>query len=162
MHTGNVTVINGWQLFGHPLFIERLDALVAEAEALSEVSPDDFHKHSLYKLYEKVEDAVLQRVPADPCSATYHLGNTLGEDFRHWKRVKSGLPDRYRLFFQYRSDAPKSIIYAWLNDNLTLRKAGARTDVYRVFRAMLEGGRMPNSFQELMRAATPMEAGGEE
>lgn len=42
MHTGNVTVINGWQLFGHPLFIERLDALVAEAEALAEVSPDDF------------------------------------------------------------------------------------------------------------------------
>lgn len=57
---------------------------------------------------------------------------------------------RYRLFFQFRSEAPKTIIYAWLNDERTLRKAGDKNDVYAVFTTMLKNAKMPNSFAELM------------
>jgi hypothetical protein len=32
------------------------------------------------------------------------------------------------------------IIYAWINDELTLRKRGANTDVYQMFQGMLEAG----------------------
>ena len=60
-------------------------------------------------------------------------------EFLHWFRVKKqGLLPRYRLFFQFRSEAPKTIIYAWLNDERTLRKAGDKNDVYAVFYSDVE------------------------
>lgn len=156
MQSGTVTVVNKWALFGHPLFLKRLEALVVEIESLAAESPDGFHRHPHFKLFEKVNTSVRVRVPANPAASEYLQGNTLGRNCRHWHRVKSGLPNRYRLFFQYRSDAAKSIIYAWLNDEATLRKDGARTDVYAVFAAMLKNGSMPTSFDELMRASSPV------
>lgn len=154
MQSGTVTVVNEWALFGHPLFLERLEALVAEVESLAEDDPDDFQRHPHFKLFEKVNASIRKRVPANPAASEYLQGNILGKKCRHWQRVKGGLPNRYRLFFQYRSDAPKSIIYAWLNDEATLRKDGARTDVYAVFAAMLKNGSMPTSFAELMKASS--------
>ena len=38
-----------------------------------------------------------------------------------------------KLFFQFNSNAPKTIIYVWMNDETTQRKAGSKTDVYAVF-----------------------------
>ena len=51
----------------------------------------------------------------------------------------------------------KIIVFVWLNDEDTLRKSDARTDVYAVFRKMLESGKVPNDFGELLAkaAATP-------
>jgi hypothetical protein len=40
--------------------------------------------------------------------------------------------------------ASRVIIYAWVNDENTLRKAGARPDSYVVFRCRLEVGDHPN------------------
>lgn len=162
MQSGKVTVVNDWALFGHPLFLQRLEHLIEEVEALMKEHPEEFIRHPVYKLYQKVDEAMLQRVPANPGDKIFLLGNTLGKDNRHWRRVKNGLPDRYRLFFQYRGDAPKSVIYAWLNDELTLRKEGAKTDVYRVFKAMLAGGKMPTSYDDLLKAADPVATGTEE
>ncbi|MNZ32171.1 Toxin YhaV [compost metagenome] len=156
MRSGTVTVVNDWGLFGHPLFLQRLDGLIEEVELLAEDDPEGFHHHPHYKLLEKVEASILERVPANPAAAEYLQGNTLGKGNGHWRRVKSGLPNRYRLFFQFRSDAPKSIIYAWLNDEATLRKDGSKTDVYAVFLAKLKRGEIPSSFAELERAAAPI------
>ncbi|WP_301152126.1 type II toxin-antitoxin system YhaV family toxin [Metapseudomonas otitidis] len=162
MRTGKVTVVNDWALFAHPHLIQRLDALVADIEALILERPDDFERHPLYKLFEKVDDALHVRVPADPGSRAFYLGNTLGKENRHWRRVKEGLPNRYRLFFQYHGDAPKRIIYVWLNDEATLRKDGARTDVYVVFRAMLDKGAIPSTFKELLAMAGPLQVAAQE
>lgn len=156
MHSGTITVINDWALFGHPLFLSRLEALIEEAEALAGEDPDGFHQHPHYKLFEKVDNSIRERVPANPAAPEYLQGNTLGKDCRHWRRAKAGLPNRYRLFFQFRSDAPKSIIYAWLNDEVTLRKDGARTDVYAVFKAMLKNGEVPTTYADLMKASAPV------
>jgi len=40
----------------------------------------------------------------------------------------------------------------------TLRKAGARTDVYSVFQQMLKAGRMPDSYEALLKAARSLPA----
>lgn len=157
MRSGTVIVVNDWGLFGHPLFLQRFSDLVEDVEQLAEKDPDGFYRHPNYKLLEKVESSILERVPANPGSPDYFLGNTtLGKGNGHWRRVKGGLPNRYRLFFQFRSDAPKSIIYVWLNDEATLRKAGSKTDVYAVFLAKLNRGEIPSSFAELERAASPI------
>lgn len=34
MQSGTITVINDWALFGHPLFLSRLEALIEEIEDL--------------------------------------------------------------------------------------------------------------------------------
>lgn len=47
-------------------------------------------------------------------------GNTLGPEHRHWRRAKIGR--RFRLFFRYDSRA-KTIVFAWVNDEQTLRSA---------------------------------------
>ncbi|MBI6897900.1 type II toxin-antitoxin system YhaV family toxin [Pseudomonas putida] len=156
MPSGTMTIVNDWALFGHPLFLGRFEALIAEAEVLAAKDPDGFHHHPHFKLLEKVDTSIMKRVPEDPGARIYLQGNSLGKNCRHWRRVKAGLPNRYRLFFQYRCDAPKSIIYAWLNDEATLRKDGSRTDVYAVFRGMLKHGVMPGTFTNLLEASRPV------
>jgi hypothetical protein len=41
-----------------------------------------------------------------------------------------------------------------MNDEGTLRKGGAATDVYTVFRRMLESGDVPSCFKELAAGST--------
>jgi toxin YhaV len=153
MQSGTITVINGWSLYGHPLFLRRLESLVSEVESLARDDPKGFHQHPHYKLFEKVDRSVRERIPANPTAPEYLQGNTLGKDCRHWRRAKSGLPNRYRLFFQFRKHAPGCIVYAWLNDEASLRKGGAKTDVYAVFKGMLRGGKVPTTFQDLLDAS---------
>jgi toxin YhaV len=140
-------------LYGHPFFIARLTTLVDEVEALVVADPDGFHHHSHYKLLECVQHQIETVVPRNPGDPLFSLGSTLGRAHSHWRRVKRGLPQRYRLFFQYRSAAPQTIIYAWLNDEATLRKAGAKTDVYAVFKHLLQAGKVPDSYSALLSAS---------
>jgi len=98
-------------------------------------------------------DAVCQRVPANPGHKDFRIGQLLGSGTGHWRRVKNGLPQRYRLFFQYRSDIPKAIIYCWLNDQNTFRKEDSKSDVYVVFAQMISSGKLPNSYADLKRIA---------
>ena len=51
---------------------------------------------------------------------------------------------------------PKVIVYVWLNDENTLRKAGARTEPYAIFAAMLARGAVPDDFDALVRASQRM------
>jgi toxin YhaV len=100
------------------------------------------------KLLAAVRDATLRDIPGDPGADRYRQGNTLGPGYRHWPRDK--FFQRFRLFFRYSSD-PALIAYVWLNDDSTLRKSGGRTDAYAVFRAMLERGRPPTDWDDLVR-----------
>ena len=83
--------------------------------------------------------------------AEFRQGNTLGADNRQWFRAK--FHQRYRLFFRF-SSKEKVIVYAWVNDENTLRKAGSRTDPYAVFRAMLNAGNPPSTMAELLAVST--------
>lgn len=69
-----------------------------------------------------------ERDPRNPNSVEYQLGNTLGPAHRHWRRAK--FLGRFRLFYRF-STAHRAIVYAWVNDETTLRKANSRTDPTR-------------------------------
>ena len=160
MTESTVHIENGWALYAHPLFVSRLEDLTNTVERLVARDPDGFHRHPTYKLFDAVSTNILVNVPSDPAHACYRQGNKLGRDYKHWFRVKKqGMLPRYRLFFQFRSEAPKTIIYAWLNDEGSIRKDGDKHDVYAVFTAMLSSGRMPNSYSALIAACDTLEYG---
>lgn len=142
-------VVNGWSLFGHEEFVAAYDELIERVEALVAQDPHGFHHHRDYKLLAKITDCVFRRVPEDPASREFVGGEAFGAH-RHWRRAKHGMPTRYRLFFQFRSGAPKHIIFAWFNSEDTLRKAGSKTDCYAVFVRMVERGVIPDDFETLL------------
>lgn len=143
-------VSNGWNLFYFRLFGQILNQLEAEVTALVTKNPEGFHHHPKAKLLKAVIENVRIEVPSDPEHRDFWLGGTLGDSYKDWRRVKHRLPPRYRLFFKFTSKE-KRIVYAWLNDESTLRKAGSKTDVYEVFKRMLRRGDVPNNFDDLLK-----------
>ena len=141
-------VVNGYLLMAWPGFSERFRALREEVERLRAKDPENYRRAPAARLLAAVRDAILRDIPADPGAERYRQGNTLGEEHRRWRRER--FFQRFRLFFRYSSD-PAIIVYAWLNDDETLRKRGARTDAYAVFRSMLERGRPPSDWEALIR-----------
>jgi len=142
--------VNGWSLFAFRIFADRLSALKTEVERLRREDAVGYKNHPTTKLLALVYDAITKRVPANPDATEFRLGKTLGKEYTAWRRVKHGLPQRYRLFFRFSSKPVRLVIYAWLNDEATLRKAGANTDAYEVFRRMLERGEVPSSVETLL------------
>lgn len=124
--------------------------LIRSVEALAKQQPRTYRGQPKAKLLNRVFDLILVDVPRDPNAAEYQLGNTLGPAYRHWRRAK--FLGRFRLFFRF-SNAHKAILYAWVNDESTLRKAGARSDPYAVFRRRLEEGNPPDEWDDLFRGA---------
>ena len=146
---------NGWKLYLHPAFRVPFDRLTDEVERLRAADPAGFQRHPKAKLLRRIMDLVLDEIPSDPTAASFRLGKTLGAAYRHWRRAK--FLGRFRLFFRY-SSAHKAIIYAWLNDESTLRKAGSRSDPYAVFKRQLGRGEPPDDWADLMREVVLSEA----
>lgn len=145
---------NGWNLFQFRPFSQRLKALTQDVASLAQSDPDGYKQHPKTKLLASVYRSISQTVPANPADPVFRLGHTLGRQNSNWRRVKKGLPQRYRLFFMFASTPLQVIIYAWLNDDDTLRKEGSRTDVYEVFKRMLERGEVPSTIDELIQGST--------
>jgi toxin YhaV len=141
---------NGWQLYAHPAFAEPFENLSDAVHKLKQQRPDTFADHPKAKLLKRILDLILDEIPRDPNSAEFQLGNTLGSAHRHWRRSK--FLRRYRLFFRF-SSAHKAIIYAWVNDANTLRKAGSRNDPYVLFNQRLKDGNPPGDWDDLLREA---------
>ncbi len=49
---------------------------------------------------------------------------------------------------------PKVIVLAWVNDDTTLRAYESADDAYAVFRSMLDRGNPPDSWTDLLAAAS--------
>ena len=149
----------GWRLYTYPLFERQLRELTEAVEQLSRTQPDTYKEHPKSKLLATILRLVTETIPRDPAAARqFRQGDTLGPDNRHWFRAT--FHQRYRLFFRF-SSKDKIIVYVWINDEATLRKAGARTDAYAVFKAMLNAGEPPQSLAALLRRAGEMRAKGE-
>ena len=154
---GAPVVVNGWALYTWVEFAERWAALRGEVARLRAGRPPDVvRQHPATKTLAMVSTLVLREIPADPGAPAYRLGHALGSSHTHWRRAK--FFRRFRLFFRYHSER-RIIVYAWLNDEHTLRKAGARSDAYTVFSAMLARGTPPSDFEDLLRAAASLRAG---
>jgi len=144
--------INGWTIFAHPLFLDQLEKLTRAVEALKAKKPDRYENHASTKLLAALGKLVFQTIPADPTATIYRQRSTLGDGHRHWFRAKFG-NGRFRLFFRYDTGA-EIIIFAWVNDETTLRTYGAKTDAYKVFKGMLEDGHPPDDWTSLREAAS--------
>jgi toxin YhaV len=140
----------GWDLFVHPLFRTQLEKIAKRVEKLASTDPDGYVSHPAAKMLATINHYIRDAIPRDPNAPEFRQGNTLGSDNRHWFRAR--FHGRYRLFYRF-STEQKIIIYAWVNDEGSLRKSGSKTDPYAVFKGMLESGEPPNSFAELLRAS---------
>jgi toxin YhaV len=141
---------NDWQLFYFKIFKAALDELEQAVAALAQREPASYRAHPKTRLLASLYRAITDTVPANPDHKDFRLGKTLGAEYGNWRRVKKGMPDRYRLFFRFASRPLKIIVYVWFNDEHTLRKAGSKTDVYEAFRRMLQRGEVPASIAELL------------
>ncbi|MDE0044380.1 MAG: type II toxin-antitoxin system YhaV family toxin [bacterium] len=138
---------HGWRLLFYTEFSRQRGRLKDAAERAQRRDPGRAVSNSNVKLLRAVDRAILEVIPQDPSRPEYRQGNTLGRDYRQWRRVKIGR--RFRLFFRYDAKA-KVIVYAWMNDESTLRASGSKTDPYAVFTRMLAQGNPPNDWASLI------------
>lgn len=143
-------VVNGWTIFGHPVFLDQLDALTRQVETLKQRDPGSFGKKNATKRLAAIAKLAFEVIPQDPTRFEYRQGNTLGDEFKHWFRAK--FFQQYRLFFRYHATS-KIIVYAWVNDEDTKRAYESSDDAYRVFRKMLESGHPPDDWDRLLAEA---------
>lgn len=140
------TIVNGWRLLFHPLFIGQMITLDAAAQKALPENPGNAN----VKLFNQVSKLIMERIPADPAGPEFRQGKTMGPLYKHWRRAKFG-GNRFRLYFRY-SEKDKLIAIVWMNDEKGMRKRGDRNDPYVVFRKMLESGEPPDSLDDLFKA----------
>jgi toxin YhaV len=147
--------VNDWQLFAHPLFLDQLEKLTTAVEKARAKDPRGWRKSANAKLLAALHKLVFDIIPQDPTHPNYRQGGTLGARHKHWFRAKFG-GGRFRLFFRYSTKA-RIIIFAWVNDETTLRTYDSKSDAYAVFRRMLESGNPPDDWPALLTAASKPE-----
>jgi toxin YhaV len=148
--TGRGVEAFGWTILAHPLFLDQIERLVAAVEA--EASGLTGQAGPNAKLLAHLLDLAFEKIPRDPGNTAFRQGGTLGDDRKHWFRGKTG-NGRYRLFYRFQSGA-RIIVYAWVNDENSLRTYGSSTDAYAVFAKMLNAGNPPDNFDSLVAAAS--------
>ena len=121
---------HGWTLLFHDCLIVQLRNLHHAVQRAHRRDPAEFASNANVKLFHALSRLMLEIVPQDPSRDEFRQGNTLGPRHRHWRRARIGR--RFRLFFRYDARA-KVIVYAWVNDQSTLRSSRSRTDPYKVF-----------------------------
>jgi toxin YhaV len=151
--------VNGWRLFQYPLIENQLRKLTEAVEQLSISRPDTYRKHPKTKLLATIHRYITESIPRYPSSPEFRQGDTLGPDNRHWFRAK--FHRRYRLFFRF-SSKDRVIVYVWVNDEYTLRKARSKTDAYAVFKSMLNAGNPPRTLEALLKRARKLEGEAKE
>ena len=151
MSSGKPLVVNGWTLFAHPIFLDRLDTLTAQVEALRRKDPVGHVKKNATKRLAGIAKLTFEVIPQDPTRTEYRQGNTLGDKHKHWFRAK--FFQQYRLFFRCHAQA-KVIVFAWVNDEDTKRAYESADDAYRVFRRMLDSGHPPSDWGQLLAEAS--------
>lgn len=145
--------VNGWTLLFHGMASRQLASLADAVRRAQRSDPDGWRGNANAKVLASLARLMLDTIPADPGAAAFRQGNTLGEEHRNWFRAKFN--QRFRLFFRYDSRS-RIIVYAWVNDENTLRARGSRSDPYAVFRGMLDAGDPPERWDALLAAAADL------
>lgn len=141
---------NGWKLFAHPLFLAQLEALILQVEQLRQKHPETYQKKNSTKRLAAIVHLLFEVIPQDPTRKDYRQGNTLGEAYKHWFRVK--FFQQYRLFFRFHQEH-QIIVFAWVNNETCKRAYDSKTDAYQVFGKMLDNGNPPDNWKKLLEAA---------
>jgi len=143
-------IVNGWTLLFHEAVVAQVRMLAGAYERARKADPKNFRSNANVKLFAAVAKLMLEVIPNDPSRTEYRQGSTLGKEHRHWFRAK--FFGRFRLFFRYDSRS-RIIVYAWVNDEQTLRKSGGKRDPYEVFSRMLASGNPPNDWAALVKSS---------
>lgn len=151
MTSGKPLVVNGWTLFAHPIFLDQLEALTAQVEALKGKDPTGYIKKNAIKRLTAIAKLAFEVIPQDPARPEYRQGSTLGDENKYWFRAR--FFQQYRLFFRCHAQA-KVIVFVWVNDEDTKRPYESADDAYRVFRRMLDNGRPPSDWTKLLAEAS--------
>ncbi|MBX9646544.1 MAG: type II toxin-antitoxin system YhaV family toxin [Xanthobacteraceae bacterium] len=153
----SILEINGWTIYAHPVFLYQLEAMIEAVEKARKKDPTKYKKKRAAKLLAAVLKVAFEDIPGDPTRDVYRQGSTLGDDYKHWFRAK--FLQQFRLFFRYQQSADaKIIVLAWVNDDSTLRAYESTNDAYAVFRKMLDRGNPPDTWRELLAAASDAES----
>jgi toxin YhaV len=144
------TIVHGWTIFAHPLFLTQIESLTREVEELKRKHPVNYTRKNATKRLAAIVKLAFDIIPQDPTRPEYRQGGTLGNEHKHWFRAK--FFQQYRLFFRYHAQS-KIIVYAWVNDADTKRAYESADDAYRVFRKMLESGNPPDNWEQLAAEA---------
>jgi toxin YhaV len=124
-----------------------------DIEDLRRDAPSYYVNRFKPRLLKKIQNAI-RIVANDLYNPHFRFAKKLGKDHKNWRRVKGkGLPERYRLFFMF-FDQYKQLVFAWLNDDTTLRTEGASTDSYKVFRSLLDRQEVPIKREQLNKEST--------
>ena len=149
----NTFEVSGWTVYAHPLFLDQLETMIAAVEKARKKDPKAYKKKRAAKLLAAVLKVAFEDIPSDPTRDIYRQGGTLGDEYKHWVRAK--FLQQFRLFFRYQQSADsKIIVLAWVNDDSTLRAYESANDAYAVFRKMLDRGNPPDTWKELLAAAS--------
>lgn len=143
---------NGWLLLAHPHFEDQYSRWFNEVKRLANSKPNTYKSSDKTKRLAALEKLVFEVIPQDPSNQRFLLGNSLGGSNRSWRRAKLG--SQYRVFFRFDSRA-KIIVYAWVNDQDSLRAYGSKSDAYLVFASLLQRGNPPTSWDELLEQSVP-------
>ena len=143
-------VINGWSLFAHPLFLDQVLDLTQKVEVRKAKHPTTYRNERVTKRLAAIRKLAFELIPQDPTRPEYRQGGTLGSAHKHW--FLAGFFQQYRLFFRFHSSS-KIIVYAWVNDEKTLRAYGSKSDAYRIFHRMLAAGNPPDRWNQLLPEA---------
>ena len=137
-------VINGWYIFGHTLFLDQV-ALLCQKH------PTNYKRKNATKRLAAILKLAFEVIPQDPTLPMYRQGSTIGDANKHWFRAK--FFQQYCIFFRYHLKS-KIIVYAWVNDDSAKRAYNSKTDVYRIFKKMLNKGHPPDNWEMLIKEAT--------
>ncbi len=147
-HRAAPFVVNGWSIFAHPLFLEQLEALIIQVEALRRKDPLGCARKNATQRLAAIAKLVFESIPRDPTAAQFRQGDSLGPNHKHWYRAKFFM--QYRLFFRFHLES-RLIALGWVNDEETKRADGAKDNAYRIFSKMLAAGRPPDDWDGLLR-----------
>lgn len=150
MSTNQPLVINGWNIFAHPLFLNQFEELLKQVEGLRQKYPNDYKQKNATKRLAAIAKLAFEVIPQDPTRKEYRQGTTLGNEYKHWFRAK--FFQQYRLFFRYHLES-KIIVFVWVNDDASKRSYESNTDAYRVFKKMLDSGHPPDDWNDLLKEA---------
>lgn len=115
--TASLTV-NGWTVFAHPLFLDQLEALQQQVEALKQNDAAGYIQKNASKRLAAIAKLAFAVIAQDPARAEYRQGSTLGDEHKHW--FCAPFFQQYRLFFRYHAPS-KVIVLAWVNGDDSLR-----------------------------------------
>lgn len=150
--------LNGWKICFHSCFLNQIEELVQKVAELRAAKPDEYKGKKETKLLRAIERVIEECIAANPLDPQYRQGDTLGDEFKHWFRVK--FLQQFRLFYRCSAEH-KTIVIGWVNDFDTLRAYGSKTDAYKVFAKMLKAGDPPDDWGSLLSEAKAATAAAE-